>query len=69
MWYEYSQSPKFKPQFRDINFTSSFKDLLNDSLLKAVIIGDLRRTEGRKDGRMEGWMCECVKKRFDLNDK
>ena len=58
MWYEYNQIPKFKSQFHGIKFTDSFKHLLNDSSLKAVVIGN--------PGRVEGWMCECgVKLNFD----
>ncbi len=58
MRYEYSRDPKFKSQFSDIRFTDSFKHLLNDSSLKAVVIGN--------PGWVEGWMCKCgVKLNFD----
>ncbi len=46
MWYQpdrvlagkYSQAPKSKSQFHGIKFTDSFKHLLNDFSLKAVVI-------------------------------
>ncbi len=35
---KYSRSPKFKSQLRDIRVADSFKHLLSDSSLKAVVI-------------------------------